>query len=134
MSNYANSLYRDYEKLEIKNQKVNKENKLLRLRLDILESENQRKDKIISKHEKVIEDIETNNKKIINYICKNIELIDNNNKITNNQKKMLKKIYISINEEKYLKVLMIMFAKKLINKLRSILGSFRGFLKSFLWR
>ena len=57
MSNYVSSLYRDYEKLEIKNQKVNKENKLLRLRLDILESENQRKDKIISKHDKVIEDI-----------------------------------------------------------------------------
>ena len=73
MSNYANSLYRDYEKLEIKNQKVNKENKLLRLRLDILESENQRKDKIISKHEKVIEDIETNNKKIINEKDKIIE-------------------------------------------------------------
>lgn len=73
MSNYANSLYRDYEKLEIKNQKVNKENKLLRLRLDILESENQRKDKIISKHEKVIEDIETNNKKIINERDKIIE-------------------------------------------------------------
>lgn len=73
-----------------------------------------------------------NSKKIINYICKNIELIDNNNKITNNQKKMLKKIYISINEEKYFTVLMIMFVKKSINRLRTILGSFKGFLKSFV--
>ena len=51
MSNYVNSLYRDYEKLEIKNNKITKENKLLKLRLDILESENQRKDKIIAKND-----------------------------------------------------------------------------------
>lgn len=102
MSNYANSLYRDYEKLEIKNQKVNKENKLLRLRLDILESENQRKDKIISKHEKVIEDIETKNKNIINekdkiieaQNKKIIELINQLNLTKNERDKYLAKLNI----------------------------------------
>ena len=52
MSNYVNSLYRDYEKLEIKNNKINKENKLLKLRLDILESENQRLEKIVKNKRK----------------------------------------------------------------------------------
>lgn len=70
-SNYANGLYKDYEKLEIKNQKINNENKLLKLRLDILESENQRKDKIISKHDYEMNEkdkiIEAQNKKIISY-------------------------------------------------------------------
>ena len=47
-----NSLYRDYEKLEIKNNKINKENKLLKLRLDILESENQRLEKIVKNKRK----------------------------------------------------------------------------------
>lgn len=71
-SNYANGLYKDYEKLEIKNQKINNENKLLKLRLDILESENQRKDKIISKHDYEMNEkdkiIEAQNKKIIELV------------------------------------------------------------------
>lgn len=70
--NYVNSLYRDYEKLEIKNQKINDENKMLKLRLDILESENQRKDKIIAKHNYEIDEkdkiIEAQNKKIIELV------------------------------------------------------------------
>lgn len=72
-SNYVNSLYRDYEKLEIKNQKINNENKMLKLRLDILESENQRKDKIISNHEKIVDDIKTKNQTIIDEKDKIIE-------------------------------------------------------------
>jgi len=71
-SNYENSLYKDYEKLELKNQKINNENKMLKLRLDILESENQRKDKIISKHNYEIDEkdkiIEAQNKKIIELV------------------------------------------------------------------
>lgn len=90
-SNYANGLYKDYEKLEIKNQKVNKENKLLRLRLDILESENQRKDKIIFKHEKIIEDIETKNKKII----------DEKDKIIEAQNKKIIELVNQLNLTKY---------------------------------
>jgi len=72
-SNYVNSLYRDYEKLEIKNQKINGENKMLKLRLDILESENQRKDKIILNHEKIVDDIKTKNQTIIQEKDKIIE-------------------------------------------------------------
>lgn len=72
-SNYTNSLYKDYEKLEIKNQKISKENKLLKLRLDILESDNQRKDRIILNHEKIVDDIKVKNQTIINEKDKIIE-------------------------------------------------------------
>lgn len=72
-SNYTNSLYKDYEKLEIKNQKISKENKLLKLRLDILESDNQRKDRIILNHEKIVDDIRIKNQNIINDKDKIIE-------------------------------------------------------------
>ena len=46
MSNYVNSLYKDYEKLEIKTKKLQEENKWLKLRVDIAESEQQRLEKI----------------------------------------------------------------------------------------
>jgi hypothetical protein len=72
-SNYTNSLYKDYEKLEIKNQKISKENKLLKLRLDVLESDNQRKDRIIINHEKIVDDIRVKNQTIINEKDKIIE-------------------------------------------------------------
>ena len=72
-SNYANGLYRDYEKLELKNEKINNENKLLKLRLDILESENQRKDKMILNHEKIVNDIKAKNQVIIEEKDKIIE-------------------------------------------------------------
>lgn len=69
MSNYVNSLYKDYEKLEIKTKKLQKENKLLKLRVDIAESEQQRLEKIFLKSEQIIKEknkiIEAQNKKII---------------------------------------------------------------------
>lgn len=72
-SNYVNSLYKDYEKLEIKNQKIANENKLLKLKLDITESQNQRLEKICQKQEKVLEDIKYKNQSIINEKDKIIE-------------------------------------------------------------
>lgn len=64
MSNYEKSLYKDYEKLQNKNDKIVNENKLLKLRISILESDTQRKDKLIEKGNIQIEQIkkEINNK------------------------------------------------------------------------
>ena len=47
MSNYTNSLYNDYEKEIIKRKEVERQYKLIKLRNDILESENQRLEKKI---------------------------------------------------------------------------------------
>lgn len=49
-SNYVNGLSKDYEKSLIDNEKLKKENKMLKLKLDVAENENQRKEKIIAKH------------------------------------------------------------------------------------
>lgn len=49
MSNYANSLYRDYERLEIKNSNLSKENKFLLLRATIAEDEQRRLENIVIK-------------------------------------------------------------------------------------
>lgn len=49
MSNYANSLYRDYERLEIKNSNLSKENKFLLLRATIAEYEQRRLENIVIK-------------------------------------------------------------------------------------
>lgn len=54
MSDYANGLYKDYEKLLKKNEELQKKYKLEKLHRDIAESENQRKDKIIAKHDSII--------------------------------------------------------------------------------
>lgn len=91
MSNYVNSLYRDYEKLEIKNNKINKENKLLKLRLDILESENQRLEKNCKKQEKIIENIE----------FKNQYIIEEKNKIIEAQNKKIIELVNQLNLTKY---------------------------------
>lgn len=91
MSNYVNSLYRDYEKLEIKNNKITKENKLLKLRLDILESENQRLEKSCNKQEKIIESIE----------IKNQYIIDEKNKIIEAQNKKIIELVNQLNLTKY---------------------------------
>lgn len=74
MSNYANSLYRDYEKLLKKNQELEKKYKLEKLHRDIVESENQRLEKICLNHEKELEDIEYKNQSIINEKDKIIEV------------------------------------------------------------
>lgn len=91
MSNYTNSLYRDYEKLEIKNTKITKENKLLKLRLDILESENQRLERNCNKQEKIIENIE----------IKNQYIIDEKNKIIEAQNKKIIELVNQLNLTKY---------------------------------
>ena len=91
MSNYTNSLYRDYEKLEIKNTKITKENKLLKLRLDILESENQRLEKNCNNQEKLIENIEIKNQRII----------DEKNKIIEAQNKRIIELVNQLNLTKY---------------------------------
>lgn len=49
MSNYMNSLYRDYEKLEIKNSNLSKKNKFLLLRATIAEDEQRRLENIVTK-------------------------------------------------------------------------------------
>lgn len=54
MTNYEKGLFKDYEKLQIKNDKISKENKLLRLRLNVMESDEQIKDKLILKQESEI--------------------------------------------------------------------------------
>lgn len=51
MSNYAKSLYNDYERLEKKNNKLQKENKHLLLRATIAEDEQRRLEKITKKQE-----------------------------------------------------------------------------------
>lgn len=91
MSNYTNSLYSDYERLEIKNQKITKENKLLKLRLDIAESENQRLEKVCLKQEKILEDIEIKNQSIIN----------EKNKIIYEQNKKIIELISQLNLTKY---------------------------------
>lgn len=54
MSNYTNSLYKDYEKLVVKNKNLSQENKFLKLQIDIAESEQQRLEKINFQKEKQI--------------------------------------------------------------------------------
>ncbi len=77
--NYVNSLYRDYEKAELKISKITKENKLLKLHLDIAESNVQRLENNVEKLELICNDkdnellekdkiIEAQNKKIIELV------------------------------------------------------------------
>ena len=49
MSNYANYLYKDYEELELKNNKLTKENKFLLLRATIAEDEQRRLEHVVAK-------------------------------------------------------------------------------------
>lgn len=49
MSNYANCLYKDYEELELKNNKLTKENKFLLLRATIAEDEQRRLEHVVAK-------------------------------------------------------------------------------------
>ena len=74
MSNYTNSLYKDYEKEFNKRKEVENQNKLLKLRNDILESENQRLEKRIKKLE---EDIIKKQKNLIKEKDKEIETLKN---------------------------------------------------------
>ena len=71
--NYANSLYKDYEKILKKNQELERKYKLEKLHCDIIESQNQRLEKICQKHEKIVEDIKIKNQTIINEKDKIIE-------------------------------------------------------------
>lgn len=50
VSNYNNGLKNDYDKTMIRSEKLEKDNKMLKLKLDIAENDNQRKEKIIAKH------------------------------------------------------------------------------------
>lgn len=72
MSDYTNSLYRDYEKEVKKRKQLEEKYRLEKLQREILESENQRKDKIIAKHNSEINEknkiIEAQNKKIIELV------------------------------------------------------------------
>ena len=88
MSNYVNSLYKDYEKLEIKTKKLQEENKWLKLRVDIAESEQQRLEKINNQialeNEQIINEknkiIEAQNKKIIELVKQlNLTTYERNN-------------------------------------------------------
>lgn len=69
ISNYGNGLKKDYDAVVVKNEKLERDNKMLKLKLDIAESENQRKDKIIDKHDEEMDEkdkmIETLKNKII---------------------------------------------------------------------
>lgn len=69
ISNYGNGLKKDYDAVVVKNEKLERDNKMLKLKLDIAESENQRKDKIIAKHDEEMDEkdkmIETLKNKII---------------------------------------------------------------------
>ena len=56
ISNYGNRLKKDYDAIVVKNEKLEKDNKMLKLKLDIAESENQRKDKIIAKHDEEMDE------------------------------------------------------------------------------
>lgn len=55
-SNYTKGLYNDYEKILNKNKELSKENKLLKLRIDVAESEQQRLEKIAFQKESIIEE------------------------------------------------------------------------------
>ena len=46
-SDYSKSLNRDYERMAINNDKLKKDKKMLELKLEVSESENQRKDKLM---------------------------------------------------------------------------------------
>lgn len=61
MSNYANSLYKDYEKLEKKNKNLTHENKLLLIRAQVAENEQLRLEKLQLQKEKIIYDKEKEN-------------------------------------------------------------------------
>lgn len=56
ISNYGNGLKKDYDAVVVKNEKLEKDNKMLKLKLDIAESKNQRKDKIIAKHDEEMDE------------------------------------------------------------------------------
>ncbi len=88
--------------------------------------------KHLRRFKKNLIEFKKNNKKIINYICKNNEVITNNVVLTPNQKKMLIRIYNDLNTDKYSDVVMLMIARKVINRLRTIVGTFKKFLKSFI--
>ena len=61
ISNYSNGLKKDYDNVVINNEKLEKENKMLKLKLDIAESDNQRKDKIIAKQDAEIDETKKEN-------------------------------------------------------------------------
>lgn len=69
ISDYSKSLNKDYERMAINNDKLKKDKKMLELKLEVSESENQRKDKLIAKRDIEIAEkdkiIEAQNKKII---------------------------------------------------------------------
>ena len=50
-NDYSKSLNRDYERMAINNDKLKKDKKMLELKLEVSESENQRKDKLIAKRD-----------------------------------------------------------------------------------
>ena len=54
-SDYSKSLNRDYERMAIKNDKMKKDKKMLELKLEVSESENQRKDKLIAEKDNEID-------------------------------------------------------------------------------
>ena len=55
-SNYSKGLFNDYEKIIVKNKELIQENKFLKLRVDIAESEQQRLEKIAFQKEKQVEE------------------------------------------------------------------------------
>lgn len=57
MSNYENSLFKDYERLQIKNNNLSKENKFLLLRATIAEDEQRRLEHIVEKKDEKIEQL-----------------------------------------------------------------------------
>ena len=89
--NYANSLYKDYEKILKKNQELERKYKLEKLHCDIIESQNQRLEKICQKHEKILEDIKT----------KNQSIIDEKDKIIEAQNKKIIELVNQLNLTKY---------------------------------
>jgi len=70
-NNYKNSLFRDYEKEINKNKDLERKNKMLKLRLEVAESEQQRLEKVVNNNEKIINE---QNKEIEAYKQKIIEL------------------------------------------------------------
>ena len=80
MSNYANSLYRDYERLEIKNSNLSKENKFLLLRATINEDEQRRLENIVIKKNEennALKELNNNLKQKMKIILKLITQIRN---------------------------------------------------------
>ena len=55
ISDYSKSLNRDYERMAINNDKLKKDKKMLELKLEVSESENQRKDKLIAEKDNEID-------------------------------------------------------------------------------